>query len=143
MEQIQQFRMKARISAGDDSAIGSQCQRVPLPVRDNATGFLDQGRQRREIVCLQTRLDDGVNQTGGDLRVGIAIATIDHVPGRRRRLLPAFCAGEIEQVGGGCADGGVRQRRTFADADRIAVQRGTVAAETDPALAADRLIDDA
>ena len=62
------------VATGDDPAVGGEPERSALPVGELAAGTLDHRDDRREVVRLEARLDDEVDEARGDQGVGIAIA---------------------------------------------------------------------
>src|SRR5258708_27872287 len=132
------------ITGSDDAAVRAQIEGAALPVGDDAAGALDHRHQRAVIVGLEPGLDDEVDEPARQLRVGIAIGAAAaelHRAAQPREAIGLVAA--KHRVRRRAKQRGRRERGARPRAHRRAVERGSAADRAQPALAQDRLGDDA
>mmetsp|Transcript_32083 Transcript_32083/g.88644 ORF Transcript_32083/g.88644 Transcript_32083/m.88644 type:complete len:319 (-) Transcript_32083:113-1069(-) len=137
------------VCCGNDAAARSSvvlhAQLVAAPIGDIASCTRDHGNQSHVVVDPEVRLHDEVGaEARCDEGVRVAVRAVEgplHLLAHRGEAV-SLEAG-LEHVGRGRVHHGVGERRGTLGPHGLAVQRGTMAHDTDPTLVEDTLVNDA
>src|SRR5260370_24017535 len=135
--------MRAAIAGNQDATVRVEIEIGSAPIGGEASRPLDDRNHRAEIVRLEARFKDEVDEAAGKQTIGIAIGA------ETRQLDRTGHAGEgsnvsfLEHVGGRGKERGASERGTGPAANHCVVQGRRAAGNPDPALARKWLVYDA
>src|SRR5260221_7906923 len=142
-QESERRRVQRRVAGGDDAAVRGEAEGLALPIGEDSAGAFDDRHHGAIVVWFQAGFDDQIDEAAGDQAIGVAIAAVARQLDARLEAGEGVAVSAAEHVGRGGEEGGAGEIGAGAAANRAAVMRRLLPGDAAPALARNRLVDDA